>query len=47
MPGDVRALPIAKRHLGGEGRRDRSIPAEAAPSLAGWIRSSTRHLRVL
>ena len=30
MPGDVRALPIAKWHAGSEGRWDVTIPAEAA-----------------
>lgn len=39
MPGNVRALPIAKWHTGGEGCWDKTIPAEAALSLVGSIDS--------
>ena len=39
MPGNVRALPIAKWQTGGEGRWDKTIPAEAALSLVGSIDS--------
>lgn len=35
MPGDVRALPIAKWQTGSEGHWDKTTPAEAAPSFVG------------
>jgi len=45
MPGNVRALPIAKWQTGSEGRWDKTIPAEAALSLVGSTSSRTRRLR--